>query len=142
MRISDWSSDVCSSDLDDADQPPVLHHGQMPDPPPGDEPERAERRLIPRHRYGGRGHHLVDTPVEDRRPVLGKAADDVALGKYAHHRVPAPHRPRPAPPFLTQLYTNGNLMVGPPGSTPGVLAFKNFPPRLSLSPLPLPTLTC
>src|SRR3546814_6342317 len=98
MRISDWSSDVCSSDLDDADQPPVLHHGQMPDPPPGDEPERAERRLIPRHRYGGRGHHLVDTPVEDRRPVLGKAVYDVALGKYAHHRFPVHHPPRADPP--------------------------------------------
>src|SRR3546814_5606636 len=41
MRISDWSSDVCSSDLPDDDRPPEEYRADRPD---------RRQRLLPRER--------------------------------------------------------------------------------------------
>src|SRR3546814_8375428 len=56
MRISDWSSDVCSSDLWPADRPdpailvrmtPFLHFGQgLPSPSSGSSRSRSEERRV------------------------------------------------------------------------------------------------
>src|SRR3546814_8108334 len=64
MRISDWSSDVCSSDLADGYPVPQSHISRMND---------AVRYLlpaIPTLLYGGLGRHQVD-----RLAVLRKACE-------------------------------------------------------------------
>src|SRR3546814_11107725 len=94
MRISDWSSDVCSSDLDDLlrivtpadertghDRPPAAASGGVQDtsaePDPGDDPiphlpgpERAERL-----------HGDVDARSEERR--VGKEGVSTCRSRWS-----------------------------------------------------------
>src|SRR3546814_16132842 len=51
MRISDWSSDVCSSDLQDAVEPA----GELP------------RLVAEEGHHGGHDHHAHDRGVEEHR---------------------------------------------------------------------------
>src|SRR3546814_12537102 len=54
MRISDWSSDVCSSDL----QPHRRHH------PPSHKPDQVQARLGRRHVGGFPGHNVASAVTE------------------------------------------------------------------------------
>src|SRR3546814_12032900 len=69
MRISDWSSDVCSSDLDEADDPLDL------------------RRLHPDFGIGS----TLTEPVQAKRPVrIDHDLDDAGIGQRRGDR--RPHR--------------------------------------------------
>src|SRR3546814_13775948 len=52
MRISDWSSDVCSSDLDSGDVDVVLHRERNP-------PERSRRVG-----FGAQSRSCIESPIE------------------------------------------------------------------------------
>src|SRR3546814_8504801 len=102
MRISDWSSDVCSSDLDDADrQQPVMKEAaaevgaigaaqyvadrldEAANGPQGD--ERAEPQENPRSRR----HHLADRPRQrprDRRRHDRENRVDRRLSRSEEHK--------------------------------------------------------
>src|SRR3546814_19856623 len=90
MRISDWSSDVCSSDLfDDAFMlvrklklPPGAHHAKALDATDGGD---FQRHVQPRH-IGPRLAEHADQP----RPRLGRAAADLARRLAAARVTPPP----------------------------------------------------
>src|SRR3546814_6035603 len=100
MRISDWSSDVCSSDLQWHEAASAIH--LAPDPVEGRQDRPPHRVVRPELKYGkqawqhapvmigpGTTHHLVDAPVQsalrmalldDRRQLglTGDRANDIA----------------------------------------------------------------
>src|SRR3546814_3713955 len=95
MRISDWSSDVCSSDL-----------AQHPRPGHADDPQQARARLLPGHaaHVVGRplpglallGHVEVEHTEFEAETAQEFAATGGFRGEMQHHgRIPC--RPRPAP---------------------------------------------
>src|SRR3546814_14632084 len=95
MRISDWSSDVCSSDL-----------AQHPRPGHADHPQQARARLLPGHaaHVVGRplpglallGHVEVEHTEFEAETALALAATGGFRGEMQHHgRIPC--RPRPDP---------------------------------------------
>src|SRR3546814_10193218 len=94
MRISDWSSDVCSSDLQWHEAASAIH--LAPDPVEGRQDRPPHRVVRPELKYGkqawqhapvmigpGTTHHLVDAPVQsalrmallDDRRQLGLTGD-------------------------------------------------------------------
>src|SRR3546814_13141831 len=99
MRISDWSSDVCSSDLASGQVPspdsrfhgrprvrsvPGLSSGPRPAPPPGAPAPPAQRRLyieplapadVPRDLIGPRrhGNSATETPGASAPSIIGTA---------------------------------------------------------------------
>src|SRR3546814_11082846 len=80
MRISDWSSDVCSSDLHEARDQDV-DHAEARDQPAGDEARRI---------------HAEDMPLDDEGRVVEVMAvtdhRDRGGCHHEHHRAPADHR--------------------------------------------------
>src|SRR3546814_9228185 len=82
MRISDWSSDVCSSDLIDLLVHLVgpLGHVDVADLGRREVVDRINAEALGRHQDGGHGADLV--AVEDLRNLAGRIAmdDDAALG--------------------------------------------------------------
>src|SRR3546814_17918076 len=75
MRISDWSSDVCSSDLADADRGTVL---QVDD--------RARRQQVLRRQVGpgdGEVLALLVDDAHDRAQVLALRAATLGIGDLA-----------------------------------------------------------
>src|SRR3546814_14663536 len=109
MRISDWSSDVCSSDLHRLREPRRQHPPRLH--------LRQQRRdiLAPRHRAGknvGGSDRILDREIDpypaDRRHRVRRVTDEQhprlvpSLEPVAAHRdalsvVPARHRIRPGP---------------------------------------------
>src|SRR3546814_11391764 len=85
MRISDWSSDVCSSDLEDADREGALALRE----PVGDGADAggeiarfADAEAEPRHRELGDGagetvRHVADRPDQNRDRVAEPRADSI-----------------------------------------------------------------
>src|SRR3546814_5016020 len=72
MRISDWSSDVCSSDLDVAvDRAGAAQRlaARRPDPPPAG-PLARLHVVEPVHRRIDHGLHEAGRHVEDRKSVV------------------------------------------------------------------------
>src|SRR3546814_2542658 len=73
MRISDWSSDVCSSDLQPAQHEQPEHGG--PGPAAGAQPGEQVGQLLQRQRIGQRriapGQHAAgDYQQQDRKSVV------------------------------------------------------------------------
>src|SRR3546814_13248251 len=75
MRISDWSSDVCSSDLRDPDPHERLGEGRERDGNDGDEREGEEPRA--RNRHLSRDVETAEDTAEGR---IGIEAFDLGLG--------------------------------------------------------------
>src|SRR3546814_9548008 len=93
MRISDWSSDVCSSDLlpkpDDRDAVGDLAHlAELV----GDEDDGGARLLEPahdRHELVGllRGEHRSGLVEDQHARVLGESLDDLDALLHAHGQI-------------------------------------------------------
>src|SRR3546814_16838026 len=98
MRISDWSSDVCSSDLD------VRVRSFI-----GVEPDRAGHRLAARRAVTGEPAQVITQQVQH------------AAGRRTHasasnnRNAPAP-RCAPRPPALASLPAHGPIAAGPSGA--------------------------
>src|SRR3546814_2778577 len=71
MRISDWSSDVCSSDL-------ILSRS------PANETDRTERGVLTKDRRLGSLEHLDPLYVEDRRNQVARMRRVNAVDKAGH----------------------------------------------------------
>src|SRR3546814_11450982 len=108
MLISDWSSDVCSSDLHGAARPVLLHHRHGPEAP-----VRAPRPQPARH-------------ARQARQVRSHPARRSVLRPQGPGRDQRPVRAHP-PPFRTSLASHY------PPPTISVLG-----PRLPFTPLPFP----
>src|SRR3546814_8107816 len=78
MRISDWSSDVCSSDLDRIGRADPIAHGE------GDKPAVDLHRLLelPHHQLLEEGADVQFGKLDVARPerALGKDDGDTAIG--------------------------------------------------------------
>src|SRR3546814_9301269 len=88
MRISDWSSDVCSSDLVDAVDTGLGDHPEMADGCEGDVRQRqADAPALPgprpldrrRHQAEGGGQAAGDVP--GRQHVVGRRSEERRVGK-------------------------------------------------------------
>src|SRR3546814_16974676 len=79
MRIRDWSSDVCSSDLDDVPNP-VIHSCQILDP--GLDVKRIEVRseLLKRGRQLGYSRSLIVDADDPSRVLARTDGQGVSLG--------------------------------------------------------------
>src|SRR3546814_3061398 len=97
MRISDWSSDVCSSDLPDIDAVPpgpehrcrrarraVRHIDGLEEPAAGD----AEHARLPQDQPGGFRHLLFGVELEDAAAVGGRRVclDDAGAAYFDDQR--------------------------------------------------------
>src|SRR3546814_5074114 len=124
MRISDWSSDVCSSDLGDlsgywpchasARSPPSSPATDRPRPPPPPDRSwttvgRASPPLAHPSRYAAQGSPPVPTAASRRHrrpaaapPRAGQARRGGKIGR-AHDCTPVPHA---QPVFLLLLAEN------------------------------------
>src|SRR3546814_20559899 len=93
MRISDWSSDVCSSDLVTATQGLRTQRHRLGDHlrPPADR-EQFDQRLPPRHRNLRRLGQQIERRTAERRPTACNRC------RNRHHRPlhPSPRLQRPA----------------------------------------------
>src|SRR3546814_14219946 len=118
MRISDWSSDVCSSDLDE-----TLHAAQG-----GAQVAQSGRELValPLEQRGDRGHRVVE--VAHHVVVLGEGLDELLeLGSTAEQLVfVVLQGPGPPPPILDRLVALLALageLVGGGAKQPGYSTF-------------------
>src|SRR3546814_19128338 len=75
MRISDWSSDVCSSDLV---EPEILSRS------PANETDRTERGVLTKDRRLGSLEHLDPLYVEDRRNQVARMRRVNAVAQVGH----------------------------------------------------------
>src|SRR3546814_20288390 len=132
MRISDWSSDVCSSDLERRDEVAddvlggIVQHGreavarrQPRLQPPGNV---VHQQAVLRHREGGFAGGLA-VPARD----AGKAARDVlplAVARRGCAQVPPPAEKHPLP---------GSLPI-PPSCRPFLLRPRLRPPGIGSPP--------
>src|SRR3546814_8749512 len=114
MRISDWSSDVCSSDLEDEDQRGEHHHRAAADrigkPPGGERADRAARQqrrdrypqpdIVEREGLAQSVLRAVDharivseheaTDRRDRHDQRDQALVDPLVGPLSHPRLSLP----------------------------------------------------
>src|SRR3546814_2976488 len=74
MRISDWSSDVCSSDLADHPTDRELGLGQGEQHQEQEDPGHADLEVVPQLGGGERDRRVALHEPEDHRPEIGRAA--------------------------------------------------------------------
>src|SRR3546814_11698759 len=106
MRISDWSSDVCSSDLGCSLR---FLRRRRNDPYPG---LPAALRLHRRHR---RGRPLGHDGGHGPRPVSGRLAARPLPPRHGDRRLQ--HRPRPPPPPPAVLTGGAGALPAAPASS-------------------------
>src|SRR3546814_4069671 len=78
MRISDWSSDVCSSDLWGVSVGAMIMRSQALDLIGEDE---ARRMWINYNRRGWRGHEPLDNKIEKERPPLIRRSFELLISE-------------------------------------------------------------
>src|SRR3546814_3786332 len=110
MRISDWSSDVCSSDLEPIELLPAIEH-QLQRSDAQREHREAEcvepdaigiLRLTQKQRQPEKGKHAhgqVDVEHPAPREIIGQPAAERGADDRPEDRAHAPDRPRPAVAF-------------------------------------------
>src|SRR3546814_1185341 len=92
MRISDWSSDVCSSDLHQHEEAGGVEEGE-------DEEEHGVHRIARAHHHNPRGHGDGGEEIE------GQGLNDHAAGLLSVSR---PLRPWPAAAPVLSISCTGN----------------------------------
>src|SRR3546814_16132590 len=78
MRISDWSSDGCSSDLSDAAAGATARHGPVPGRPGG--PSRHRRRRAMVDAISGMAERLAGVPGLDLRFRVHEGETHISVG--------------------------------------------------------------